>query len=102
MLLCFYFQGFQLVFDPKSHRWGQGSIFSLHEALLDLEKSTKSEQTLGHLLHFIAVSVGYLLYKTLRLMALNDFRNVIKVGQFPGSTADYSSNMHIENTGRFF
>ena len=31
------------MFDPRSHHWGQSSVFSLHKALLELEESTKSD-----------------------------------------------------------
>lgn len=40
--VCAFSQGFQLVFDLDSRRLGQSSIFSLHEALWEMQDTIKS------------------------------------------------------------
>lgn len=44
-------QGFQLVFDLDSRRWGQSSIFSLHEALTEMQDTINIKSTKRHRQH---------------------------------------------------
>ena len=55
-------QGFQLVFDLDNGGWGQSSVFSLHNALLEMQQSGKSSSRQNRTI-IVKMSLGRVFHK---------------------------------------